>query len=79
MAINVRELLYFEKPTTRTTFSHIPNGSPDISRMLDGRPAYASTETVSLKMPKTIIVDLRARNLKFLQQRAFDQNLSLET
>src|SRR3990167_9531736 len=76
MPINVHEVLYFEKPTTITTYSDIPNAKPDISRFIHGQKPYPSTGTAMQKVQKKIIVNLRIRDtLGREKQKAYDQRV----
>ncbi len=55
MPITIHEPLYFKRPTTITTYSDIPNESPEISRLLNGQKPFPSADTAMQKMPKKII------------------------
>ena len=55
MPITVHELLYFERTKTITTYTNIPNGNPEISRLLNGQKPFPSADTAMQKMPKKII------------------------
>ena len=76
MPIAIYEPFYFKRPTTITTYSDIPNESPEISRLLNGQKPFPSADTAMQKMPKKIIVDLGMRYaLKRSEQKAFDQKI----
>ena len=76
MPIAIREPLYFNRPTTVTTYSDIPNESPEISRLLNGQKPFPSADTAMQKLPKKIIVDLDIRYaLNRSKQKAFDRRI----